>query len=656
MKHTWKLPMLIALSLCFGSMIIAALLQSSGGSVQVSTLRIGVGDGKIIELLLFRPKTATAANPAPMVITMHGSYNNKEMQDANTIELARRGVVVINMDALGHGNSSNIPDPFSDYWKAMRPFANKDYIDPNTAPTDGMSQVLNWAYHSLNYIDKNRIGIMGHSMGAAMAHSTMMHDIVQNYAGQGPRKVSAVLDVGSNIPMLNYGKPDGTFSEHTFYDINGTDDTADDIILPYTVTWGICASAYDEFAFKFADQPLAINFPKSDSIRKFINMLDNQRLGAGQEVELEKYYTGSINGSGNYGRILYQPKEIHPYNHFSKAATAATIDFFSSAFSGLPKTIEKTSQIWKLKEYVNCAGLAGFFVFAVAFALMMLELPFFGSLKAQGPVLSAPAPQDIKSKAVYWTGIAIGAALPPLLLYQVQGWIGSFGYLPRLPLWGTKFWPFPSPLEIGVWAGAVSVLTVIIFFVSRFIIVGRNGRLFDIQGLRISSLNLCKTILLAITTVAAAYSIVFFARYYFVTDFRIWTFAVKAFSVERLLVALRYPLLFIVFYLGNALVQNCGNCIEGQNERLNILICSLANITGICVLQVIQYTSLFSKGTMPLNPMRTLNVWTLIPILVIATITARVLYKKTGSVYLGAFINTLLYSVIPVANTLAMIH
>jgi hypothetical protein len=666
MKNKWKQMMVISLALCFGSMIFAALLQSTGGKVEVQTLRIGVGDGKVIEVLLFKPRTATAEKPAPLVITMHGSYNNKEMQDANTIELARRGVVVINMDALGHGNSSLIKDPFTDYWRAMQPYANKDYIDPNTAPTDGMSQVLDWAYHGLNYIDKGKIGIMGHSMGAAMAHSTLMHDIAQNYAGKGPRKVFAVLDVGSNIPMADYVQASGNFSKDFMYNYNGkpadlttafmkTDLSASgDVRLPYNVNFGICAAAYDEFAFKFADQPLAINFPQSESARIFVNHLDNQRLAAGQAVELEKFYYGPINGSGNYARVLYQPKEIHPYNHFSKAATAVTIDFFSNVFGGLPREIVKTNQIWKIKEYINCLGLIGFFVFVAAFAAMMLELPFFVSLKAAGPVASAPAPKDIKGKAVYWIGIAIGAALPPLLLYRIQGWVASFGYFSGIPLYGNKIWPFPSPFEIGVWAGSVSILTLVIFFVSRALIVGKGVKLFDLPGLRISGVNLWKTILLTAATVTAAYSIVFFARYFFAADFRIWTFAVKAFSPARLLVALRYIILFAVFYVGNAIAQNCGSCVEGRKEWLNILICSAANIIGICALQIIQYVTLFSKGTMPFNAMRTLNVWTLIPILVIATIIARSMYKRTGTIYLGALINTALFSIIPVANTLAM--
>ena len=33
-------------------------------------------------------------NPAPAIVTSHGYLNNKEMQDLNYVELARRGFVV----------------------------------------------------------------------------------------------------------------------------------------------------------------------------------------------------------------------------------------------------------------------------------------------------------------------------------------------------------------------------------------------------------------------------------------------------------------------------------------------------------------------------------------------------------------------------------
>lgn len=35
-------------------------------------------------------------------------YNNREMQDANFVELSRRGFVVLSMDMFSHGYSENV--------------------------------------------------------------------------------------------------------------------------------------------------------------------------------------------------------------------------------------------------------------------------------------------------------------------------------------------------------------------------------------------------------------------------------------------------------------------------------------------------------------------------------------------------------------------
>ena len=49
-------------------------------------------------------------NPAPAIVCSHGWYNNREMQDLNYVEYARRGFVVLSIDMYGHGNSENLPN------------------------------------------------------------------------------------------------------------------------------------------------------------------------------------------------------------------------------------------------------------------------------------------------------------------------------------------------------------------------------------------------------------------------------------------------------------------------------------------------------------------------------------------------------------------
>ena len=110
-----KVLLVISLVLCLLSGIGAHVLQTDFGNVQVEEVKIPGSDGSVISGLLYRPKSATADHPLPLIITAHGSYNNKEMQDQNLIELSRRGFIVFAGDSYRHGNSSIHVSDMSEY-------------------------------------------------------------------------------------------------------------------------------------------------------------------------------------------------------------------------------------------------------------------------------------------------------------------------------------------------------------------------------------------------------------------------------------------------------------------------------------------------------------------------------------------------------------
>ena len=64
-------------------------------------LRWETESGHQMSALLFIPDTATVDNPAPAIVCSHGWYNNREMQDLNYVEYARRG-----FDGLIHVKSA----------------------------------------------------------------------------------------------------------------------------------------------------------------------------------------------------------------------------------------------------------------------------------------------------------------------------------------------------------------------------------------------------------------------------------------------------------------------------------------------------------------------------------------------------------------------
>jgi pimeloyl-ACP methyl ester carboxylesterase len=100
-------------------------------------------DGANIHSTLQRPVYATAADPLPGVVVIHGSLQNKEWLMAFGIELARRGFVVLTIDANGHGNSD---------------------------PGEGGAGTAALEYLAgLDFVDESEMGLIGHSMGGGYA-------------------------------------------------------------------------------------------------------------------------------------------------------------------------------------------------------------------------------------------------------------------------------------------------------------------------------------------------------------------------------------------------------------------------------------------------------------------------------------------------------
>jgi len=84
----------------------AWLIQTDFGRIEVSNVTYqndnGIPSGPNSSGRL-RPHQA----PGPGVVYIHGYQNNRETGDAYSIELARRGFVVLNIDAIGRGNSGS---------------------------------------------------------------------------------------------------------------------------------------------------------------------------------------------------------------------------------------------------------------------------------------------------------------------------------------------------------------------------------------------------------------------------------------------------------------------------------------------------------------------------------------------------------------------
>ena len=149
----------VCLVILIGAVIVASQIQKGFGSVAVINVSYYNFNGIPIRAKLLRPVEASQINPMPGVVYIHGYQNNRETGDAYCIELSRRGFVVLEIDAIGRGNSG-IPG---------------DINDPYFDPTYGGKSSLDYL-KSLVFINPKKIGLMGHSLGAEMAYGIALQD------------------------------------------------------------------------------------------------------------------------------------------------------------------------------------------------------------------------------------------------------------------------------------------------------------------------------------------------------------------------------------------------------------------------------------------------------------------------------------------------
>ncbi len=611
MKKSTKILLAVSLCLCLISGIFACQVQSSFGSVIVEDFKVIVDDGRYVNGQIYIPKNASPDNKLPLIVLSHGSYNNLEHQDQNMIELSRRGFVVISNDAYGHGSSSVIPGGID--------VAN-------------MQHVIDYACASYTFIDTDRIGVSGHSMGGQIASATVQHYFEQAARGEGENLVSAICTVGYD-------------PQYTPYEFEGVNQPVD-----VAIDWGVIAAKYDEWFFKgeTGDPRLYL---ESEAAKSFVSQLDGVELSG--PVENHKVYAGTINGE-EYIRVINQNTEIHPLNHFSSASCRDMINFFYEVF-GVPaghERIDASNQIWQWKEFFNLVGLVGIFLFLFPFASMMIHGTRYFAELAQPEPAPAPALSDGKKKARYWVVYALNTILPALLVVPVA--FKLVGQESFVPFTHNSWFGEPNTNELAAWTLACGIVLLGVFMAAHLLARGSGKGIPDCWGVKASGRVILKSVLLALLTVAFAYVILFFNDLLFNTDYRIWVIDMRVFNLQKLVFFVAYVPAWIIFYLVNSLLVNGGNRVEGRPEWLTLLLSCIGNIAGIAVLIFIQYQGIIASGVFRYNSMRIVNLFPLIFMIPAGTLVSRRFFKETGNIYTGSLVVAFLYTMMTVANTMVL--
>ncbi|MCD8361491.1 MAG: prolyl oligopeptidase family serine peptidase [Lachnospiraceae bacterium] len=607
-KKNARFWVVIALVICLISSVGASIVQTDGGTITYHDITVVTDSGHELDALLLVPDTATVDNPAPAIVVSHGWYNNREMQDLNYVEYARRGYVVISISMYGHGDSEALENGV--WWD-----------DENNA--NGMYDAVKYLSR-LPYVDASRIGITGHSNGGLASRQAMLQD----YDGL----IAAALIVSNDA---DYYDEDGNFSN-----LYGSRDV------------GIVACQYDEFFHRVTLEDGSKTAP-----RDYMNQVTAQSfLYFGEDpTGLETrnsgtVYTEEIDGEEAM-RVIYNPAITHPWAHFSKTVVSYSVDFFDQAL-GAPTQLANTDQIWQFKAFFNALGVFGFFMFAVFCAIALTDTAYFAELKADGTVEPLPAPTG-KGKAWYWGGLAAGAIF------------GIIAY-PLLYTWCNNNRPdflnqFPS-FYIGMWTLLCGLFTILMLVLSYNLNGKKNGLDLAERGIVMNKKKAWKTIVLSLTVVVATYAIVFLSDYLFLTDYRLWCFTtIRAFAPQHFVTIAKYLIFWLVYYIALSVATNGFNFVKlGKNNWLSTIVQMFFVFIGPEIMIGVQYITFFNTGYMWTETAGVggsiIGIWLypIVFILPVAALVCNLIYRKTKNPYIGGIIMGVIVCTITVTNTLTL--
>jgi len=564
-RHVWLACLGVLIVLAAG--IVAFSVQTAGGKVQIRDIRFVGNDGTVMSALLFVPKTATAKTPAPGILAVHGYINSRETQSGFAIEFARRGYVVLEMDQTGHGYSDSPA------------FAN------GFGGPDGLAYL-----RSLNIVDKENIGLEGHSMGGwtVLAAAATMPDAYR----------SVVLEGSST------GKP---------YAAEGNPSWPRNLAVVF--------STMDEFSTLMWGVPRGKDAPNSSKLQAV--------FGTTGAIEPGRIYGSIEEGTA---RVLYQPVTTHPGDHLSRAAIGYAIDWFAKTLSG-GTPIPSSNQIWFWKELMTLAGFVGFVVFIVGIGGLLLSVPVFAPI-----VKAAPVGRPAKGAGL-WIGALIATAIPALTFFPFMGWGAKL-------VKGGSFWPQNITSQLAVWALFNGIISLVFFLLWHLISNRKSGARAADYGLTLSWGEAWRTLLYGFSVILSGVFLLAAADFLFKIDFRFWVLALKLPSPVQTKIALSYAPVFFLFYLASSLVLNGQLKFVGKSVAGRYWFSVGTASVGFLVFLFLEYIPLFAGGTLltASQPLNTIIAIQFLPLMIVTSLFSTWFYEKTGRIYAGALVNALFIS------------
>jgi len=600
-----KRHLLISVLVIVIASFLASVVQDTHGRVHVQDIKIPTENGQWVVADLYKPRSATKENPAPLVVVVPGFQRSKEALSNIAIELSRRGVVVILIDPYAQGFSSA---------SMSRQAATKEGY--------GLFAVIEYAADTpnLNYIDRNRIGATGHSAGGNAAIHAASYFGKQAIKSGRPSKLDSVFVSGYMLSM--------------------TDEVLDSVRSNVGVSYAL----YDEGAYR--------NELKNGDMRyapeaiRTVNSGIAASGGAVTEVEIGRYYG---NKEDRTLRIVHNERLLHPFQPYNTEATANQLEYFERVFD-LESDIPLYDQVWYWKELLGLIALVAALVAVVPAGRLLLRISYFQPLvHPLPPPLNKPLG---KGKVIFWSTFVIGAL------------IACFTYIPMAELSQKLFvaastrqqtWFFPQRMNNAVmlWAVLNGTIGYLIFWLSYRFFGSKHGVVPDMWGVKTSPKELFRTFVLAFA-LFTFYFVLLFTIYYFLhVDYRFLFMGVRSFQPQLLVLLAMYVPFFFIFLLSNSLRINGAMRFAGDPEWKSMLVGGFANSLGLMLIVVVQYLTFYLTGTVYWTDgwLYVNLLFAVVPMMFVLPYLNRFFFNMTGRIYLGPMTTGLIFIMILISNT-----
>lgn len=584
---------------------IASRIQTAGGTVRVHGISIPTQNGQWVAADLFRPVSATAENPAPLVVVVPGFQRSREALANTAIELSRRGIVAISIDPYAQGRSSSSTSRMAATTEGYGSFAVIDYAAGS---------------ENLNYVDKSRLAITGHSAGGNAAIRGA------NYFGREAQRTGEASRL------------------HSVYMSGYVLTLRDDVLADVRSNIGVAYALWDEGAYR--NELGHGDMRTAPEALRVVNLNRAAGLPPVEEVEIGRYYGDAAERSL---RVVFNERNIHPFQPYMPEAMANQLDYFETVFD-MDFELAHDDQVWYWKELLGALSMIAAFIALVPLSRILLDTRYFRPVIHELPP-ALPRPRG-RGRALFW-GLFAFSALVACLTYIPMAELSQDLFVDASTRRMTWFFPQRMNNAVMLWAILNGSLGFLLFWASYRFFGRRHGVRPEMWGAKIGRLELFRAFVLAVLLYLAYYLLLFAVYFFFHVDYNFLFMGVRVFRPAMLVLLLMYAPLFFLFFLSNSLRVNGAMRFEDSAEWKSMLLSGVANSLGLFLIVLVQYVTFAATGTVYWTDgwLYVNLLFAVVPMMFVLPYFNRYFFRVTGRIWLGPMVTCLIFVTVLISNT-----